>query len=75
MENNLDLEIFKESEDDHKFAVMLKTISEIKWKVETAMKYLTSQIPSRWFCPEVATTIKEARVSRGFVGVGEAVTQ
>ena len=29
LENNLELDIFKETEDDHKFAVMLKTISEI----------------------------------------------
>ena len=28
-ENSLELDIFKETEDDHKFAVMLKTISEI----------------------------------------------
>ena len=29
LENNLELDIFKETEDDNKFAVMLKTISEI----------------------------------------------
>ena len=29
LENNLELDIFKETEDDHKFAVILKTISEI----------------------------------------------
>ena len=29
LENNPELDIFKETEDDHKFAVMLKTISEI----------------------------------------------
>ena len=28
-ENNFELDIFKETEDDHKFAVMLKTISQI----------------------------------------------
>ena len=29
LENNLGFNSFKETEDDHKFAVMLKTISEI----------------------------------------------
>ena len=29
LENNFELDIFKETENDHKFAVMLKTISEI----------------------------------------------
>ena len=29
LENNVELDVFKETEDDHKFAVMLKTISEI----------------------------------------------
>ena len=28
LENNLELEIFQETEDDHNFVVMLKTISE-----------------------------------------------
>ena len=29
LENNFELDIFQETEDEHKFAVMLKTISEI----------------------------------------------
>ena len=29
LENNLELDVFKETEDDQKFAVILKTISEI----------------------------------------------
>ena len=41
LENNLEWDIFKETEDDQKFTVMLKTISETYWRVETAMKYLT----------------------------------
>ena len=57
LENNVEFDSFKETEDDHKFAVILKTISEIYWRVEIAMKYKISQIPSRWFCPEVATTV------------------
>ena len=42
LENNLGFNSFHKNEDDHKFAVMLKTIMEIEWRVETAMKYFTS---------------------------------
>ena len=59
LENNLVFNSFQETENDNKFAVKLKTISKLV-EVETeglAMKYLTCQIPSRWFCPEVVTTV------------------
>ena len=59
LENNLVFNSFQETEDDDKFAVKLKTISKLV-EVETeglAMKYLSCQIRSRWFCPEVATTV------------------